>query len=65
MRFTATPSANNPTWVKSVGSPLSRAAFKHAESFDSTPMILISGINCLSKIATPAAKPPPPTCTNT
>ena len=38
---------------------------KQAESLDSTPMILISGINCLSKMATPAARPPPPTCTKT
>ena len=62
--FTATPSAKIPTVGNVTGSPAAKAAFRQADSSDSTAIILISGFSCLTYTAIPAAKPPPPTATN-
>ncbi len=62
---TATPSAKSPTVSSTTRSSAARAAAMLAASAGSTPMTLVSGRMNLMKVATPAARPPPPIGTNT
>ncbi len=63
--LTATPSANMPVAPMSTGLPASSAAFMLPASSGSTPITRICGCTDFSVAASPAARPPPPTGTNT
>ena len=60
---TATPSAKRPTVGSTTRSPASSAAAMQAASSGSTPITLVSGRRYFTKVAMPAARPPPPTGT--
>ena len=59
-RFTAAPSTNLSMSVSIVFLPFSNDVFIEAAPCGSTPISLVSGLNCLKTEITPAAKPPPP-----